>query len=374
MLQSFFNSWVTQNLITMAIIAVVMVAAVMMSRREYWRVAAREVCQKRAARFSFVILCIYAVVALLDSIGWRRPVVDASTGKTVLHASTGKPILDHGASALDYILKPISSKKETTYSAPLAERQFTTVIERAEDGSVARVHKALNYPCQHLLGTDIIGADVLALSLKSIRTGLIIGFLTTLIVIPFALFFGLCAGYYGGWADDIVQYLCTLISSIPSVLLIAALMLISGRGLPQLCMAVALTSWTGLCRLVRGEAIHLREMEYVQAARALGVSSWRIIVRHILPNLLHLVLINLVLKFSGLVLAEATLTYLGLGVSAETISWGTMINDARSELTRDPIIWWKLTSAFVFMLGLVLPANIFGDAVRDALDPRLRTQ
>ena len=237
-----------------------------------------------------------------------------------------------------------------------------------------RTQMPLNYPRQHLLGTDIIGSDVLVLSLKSIRTGLIIGFLTTLIVIPFALLLGLGAGYYGGWVDDAVQYLCTLISSIPSVLLIAALMLIWGRGLPQLCLAVGFTSWTGLCRLIRGEALHLREMEYVQAARALGVSSCRIIVRHIMPNLLHLVLINLVLKFSGLVLAEATLTYLGLGVSAETISWGTMINDARSELTREPIIWWKLTSAFAFMLGLVLPANIFGDAVRDALDPRLRTQ
>ena len=110
MLQSFFNSWVTQNLITMAIIAVVMVAAVMMSRREYWRVAAREVCQKRAARFSFVILCIYAVVALLDSIGWRRPVVDASTGKTVLHASTGKPILDHGTFVCSRCLRSSSTR------------------------------------------------------------------------------------------------------------------------------------------------------------------------------------------------------------------------------------------------------------------------
>ena len=374
MIQSFFNSWLVQNILTVTIAAAVAVIACLLARREYWRVAAREIWRRKAARVSFVILLLYASIALLDSIGWRRPAMDAATGQPALHPATGKPIMDQGGSALDYILKPLSSKKETSYSAPLASHQFTTVIERKEDGTVARVHRPLNHPRRHLLGTDIIGSDVLVLSLKSIRTGLIIGCLTTLLVIPFALFFGLWAGYYGGWADDVVQYLCTLISSIPSVLLIAALMLISGRGLPQLCLAVGVTSWTGLCRLVRGETMRLREMEYVQAAQALGVSSGRIIVRHILPNLLHVVMINLVLKFSGLVLAEATLTYLGLGVNAETISWGTMINDARSELTRDPIIWWKLTSAFAFMLGLVLPANIFGDAVRDALDPRLRTQ
>ena len=374
MMNSFFHSWLVQNILTVTVAASVAVIAAVLARREYWRVAAREIWRRKTARISFVILSLYASIALLDSIGWRRPSMDAATGKPALHPVTGKPILDQGASVLDYILKPLSSKKESSYSAPLATQQFTTVIERGADGAVARVHRPLNYPRQHLLGTDIIGSDVLVLSLKSIRTGLIIGCLTTLLVIPFALFFGLCAGYYGGWADDVVQYLCTLISSIPSVLLIAALMLIWGRGLPQLCLAVGITSWTGLCRLIRGETMRLREMEYVQAAQALGVSSARIIMRHILPNLLHVVMINLVLKFSGLVLAEATLTYLGLGVNAETISWGTMINDARSELTRDPIIWWKLTSAFAFMLGLVLPANIFGDAVRDALDPRLRTQ
>jgi len=149
-------------------------------------------------------------------------------------------------------------------------------------------------------------------------------------------------------------------------------MVLAGPGLLQLCLAMGLSSWTGLCRLLRGETLRLRESDYVQASVGLGVSSPRIILRHILPNVLHLVLINMVLRFSGEVLAEAALTYLGIGVGAETMSWGTMINDARTELTRSPVIWWKLAGAFVFMLGLVLPANLFGDAVRDALDPRLR--
>ena len=374
MIDSFFSSWTVQNAVTIGIMAIVGAVAIMLSRREYWRVAAREVMRNKLAMLSFMILLLYATVALLDSVGWRSPIIDPESGKPALHPVTGKVMLDSGASALDRILHSLSSRKESTYSAPFARTLFTTSVGTDANGKVARVRKELNHPGGHICGTDIIGEDVLCMSLKSIRTGLIIGFLTTLIVVPFALIAGMSSGYYGGFVDDVIQYVCTLISSIPSVLLIAAIMVISGRGLPQLCLAIGITSWTGLCRLVRGETLRLREADFTQAAIALGVPSWRIILRHIMPNVMHIVLINLVLKFSGLVLAEATLTYLGLGVDANTMSWGTMINDARTELTRYPIIWWKLTSAFIFMMGLVLPANLFGDAVRDALDPRIRTQ
>ena len=155
--------------------------------------------------------------------------------------------------------------------------------------------------------------------------------------------------------------------------LIIAFMIVFGRGLTQLCIIMGVTSWTGLCRVLRGETFRLREMEYVQAARAAGVKAFPIMWRHVMPNLLHIVVITAVLSFSGRVLSEAVLSYIGIGVGADTISWGVMINDARQELARDPVIWWKLAAAFVFMVGLVLPANLFGDAVRDALDPRLRT-
>jgi peptide/nickel transport system permease protein len=135
---------------------------------------------------------------------------------------------------------------------------------------------------------------------------------------------------------------------------------------------LGITGWIGLCRLLRGETLKLREMDYVQAATALGVGSWRIIIRHILPNVMHIVLISVVLDFSGLVLAEAVLSYVGVGVDPAMISWGNMINSARMEMAREPIVWWSLVAAFIFMFGLVLSANLFSDAVRDALDPRLR--
>lgn len=242
----------------------------------------------------------------------------------------------------------------------------------------------------HIFGTDKVGQDVFYQSLKSVRTGLVIGTLTTLVMLPFAILMGLMAGYFRGWIDDVIQYLYTTLSSIPGVLLIAAAILMSqvymdnhmddSIGLAQradirlliLCLILGVTSWTGLCRMLRGEAMKLREMDYVQAAQAFGVSQFRIILRHLLPNVMHIVMISIVLDFSGLVLAEAVLSYINIGVDPSMHSWGNMINSARLEMAREPIVWWSLAAAFVFMFMLVLAANLFADAVRDAFDPRIR--
>jgi peptide/nickel transport system permease protein len=242
----------------------------------------------------------------------------------------------------------------------------------------------------HVLGTDKVGRDVFYLALKSIRTGLIIGTLTTLVLLPLAVALGIMAGYFRGWIDDVIQYLYTTVSSIPGVLLIAAAVLLMQVQLDRhpelfptsaqradlrllfLCLILGLTSWTGLARLLRGESLKLRELEYIQAAQAFGVRDTRIIARHILPNVMHIVLISLVMDFSGLVLAEAVLSYVGVGVDPSMISFGTMINAARLEMSREPIVWWALAAAFVFMFVLVLAANLFADAVRDAFDPRVR--
>src|SRR5690606_34177286 len=139
-----------------------------------------------------------------------------------------------------------------------------------------------------------------------------------------------------------------------------------------LCLILGLTGWAGLCRLLRAETLKLRELEYVQAARAFGIGHIRIMYRHLLPNLMYIVLITLVLEFSSLVLYEAVLSYLGIGVDPSTPSFGTMIDAARLEMSRDPMIWWNLLGAFLFLLALVLSANIFADAVQDAFDPRMR--
>jgi peptide/nickel transport system permease protein len=245
-------------------------------------------------------------------------------------------------------------------------------------------------PHYHVLGTDKVGRDVLYLALKGVRTALVIGTVTTLMLLPFAVALGIMAGYFRGWIDDVIQYFYTVINSIPGVLLIAASILMiqvvidrhpelvptsaqrADVRLLVLCAVLGLTGWTGLARLLRGETLKLRELEFVQAAQAFGVRDSRIMTRHVLPNVMHIVLISLALDFSGLVLAEAVLSYVGVGVDPSMISFGTMINAARLEMSREPMVWWTLAAAFVFMFALVLAANLFADAVRDAFDPRAR--
>ncbi len=242
----------------------------------------------------------------------------------------------------------------------------------------------------HVFGTDRTGNDVLVQALKSIRTAFVIGMLSTLATLPIAVSLGILAGWFRGWVDEAVQYLYTTLSSVPNVLLIAACVLMVQVALDKhpewldtgversdikvflLCVILGVTGWSTLCRLVRAETLKLRELEFVQAATAFGVPPARIMKRHILPNVMHLVLITTVLNFSDLILYEAVLTYVGVGVDPSTSSFGGMINLARSEMSKDPLVWWSFAAAFGFMVALVLAANLFADGVRDAFDPRSR--
>ncbi len=251
---------------------------------------------------------------------------------------------------------------------------------------------ALTATHYHIFGTDQVGRDIFYESLSSIRTGLLLGTLATLFMLPFALMFGMLAGYFQGWVDDAIQYLYTTLSSIPGVLLISAAILViqvyiakhesafptlrdrADARLLALCIILGITSWASLCRLLRAETLKLRELGFIQAAKALGVKPLKIIWRHIMPNVMHIVLITIVLDFSSLVLAEAVLSYVGVGVDPTTASFGNMINASRLELAREPLVWWPLLAALVFMFVLILAANIFSDTVRDAFDPAISTQ
>lgn len=246
------------------------------------------------------------------------------------------------------------------------------------------------WPYYHVFGTDQTGNDVLYQGLKSIRTAVVIGSLATLATLPFAIVLGILAGYFKGVVDDAIQYVYTVLSSIPSVLLIAAFVLMIQvfidknptmfeTGLERadirlflLSGILGLTGWASLARLLRAETLKLTELDYVQAARAFGVSNSGIMRRHILPNVMHVVLIVAVIDFSGLVLFEAVLSYVGVGVDPTTNSFGTMINSSRTELARDPTVWWNLVAAFSLMVTLVLAMQIFAGAVQQAFDPRAR--
>jgi len=242
----------------------------------------------------------------------------------------------------------------------------------------------------HVFGTDVTGNDVLLQTFKSIRTAFVIGSLATLATLPLAVVLGIMAGYFKGWVDEAIQYLYTVLSSVPNILLIAACVLMVQvfidkhaemfeTGLERadlklflLCAVLGLTGWAGLCRLLRAETLKLRELDYVQAAQAFGVSHSRIMRRHVFPNVAHLMLIVTVLEFSSLILYEAVLSYVGVGVDPSMNSFGGMINFARNEMSRDPVVWWPFAAAFTFMVTLVLAANLFADGVRDAFDPHSR--
>ena len=419
-------------------------------QREHLLLPWRRVAQSGMAMVSLLVLALFFAVGLLDTLHYRAALPDKNNGETVyspevlsvfdklveplrvqtektysaplaltLYAKEsvtdeqgrvlrGYPRLKYGGAHLaeaaqrdaDVLKRALlgalggllagllialgSRRWLAQRSLPLRPLLIAALIFAALIGATANLA-----PVYHVLGTDKVGQDVLYLSLKSIRTGLIIGTVTTLVTLPLALFLGVAAGYFRGWVDDVIQYVYTVLSSIPSVLLIAAAVLMmqvtidthpawfdnsasrADLRLVLLCLILGVTSWTGLCRLLRGETLKLREMEYIQAAQSFGVSSLRILTRHIMPNVMHIILIALVMDFSALVLAEAVLSYVGVGVDPSMISFGTMINAARLEIGREPIVWWALISAFGFMLVLVLAANLFADAVRDAFDPRL---
>ncbi|MDQ2731129.1 MAG: ABC transporter permease [Armatimonadota bacterium] len=330
------------NLAVLVVLLAFGVSMRLMWRSPVWGVGMRRIIRNRKAVICLVVLALFAIPAILDSI----------------QIASGT----HGASqsVLQYLFNDVAHvARERTYSAPLSQHEIGGA-------------KARKLQSTHLIGTNGGGFDVLYLTLRGCRTAWIVGGFTLVIAIPIAIILGITSGYFGGWVDDVVQYLYVTLSSIPSILLLVSLMMVLGKGLLQICIALAVTEWVGLARYLRGETLKNREKEYVLAARAMGVHPLQILWKHIFPNVFHLVVISATLSFSGLVGYEAILTYLGVGVPRDFGSWGGMIDDARLELARDPIVWWNFAMASAALFILVLAANLFGDAVRDAFDPRLR--
>jgi peptide/nickel transport system permease protein len=336
-------AWLS-NIIVLLLIAGAVWLARSASRSRYWRESARELWRRR--RLALIVIGVFVFIALLDSISWVGGARDGDN----LAAFQARSIIDR-------LFQP-ESFKEASYSAPLAKVAFYG-------------GKPLSYPGTHLLGTDILGRDVVYRALKGVRVALLIGAFTSLVVIPIALLFGVSAGFFGRRIDDGVFFAMTVLASVPSLLLLIALIMALGKGTVQVCIALGVTGWVHFCRIARGETLKLREADFVHAARALGASDTKIIFRHILPNIAHLIIITFALTFTGLVLSETILSYLGIGVDG---SWGQMIDQARNELSRTPIIWWNLAGASMLLFVLVLAVNTVADAMRDIADPRTRRE
>ena len=220
----------------------------------------------------------------------------------------------------------------------------------------------------HWMGTDGLGRDVLARLVQGVCIAYKVGIITSLIAIPIGVFFGCLAGYFGGKVDDFVVWLYSTFASMPGLLFILAIAMVVGKGLLGVYLGIGLTTWVGICRLIRGEVMKHKEQTYVQAAKALGLGSGRIIFRHILPNVSHVIIVTFTLRFPAAVGTEVFLSFLGIGVQDQP-SWGLMINNARMRLWQS--MWWEMTFVTLAVFLLVLAFNLLGDALRDALDPRL---
>jgi peptide/nickel transport system permease protein len=219
------------------------------------------------------------------------------------------------------------------------------------------------------LGTDIFGRSVFYKVIHGSRIAMSVGLVSSLISIPIGVSLGALAGYFGGWVDELIVWFYTVLSSIPGLLLLIAITFILGKGITAVYIALGITSWVGLARVLRGEFIKHRARDYVVAAESLGATNRSRIFKHILPNVSHFVIINMSMQFMSAIKAEVILSFLGLGVQGQP-SWGVMIDDAKLELARG--VWWQLAGATAAMFFIVLAFNILGDALRDALDPKIK--
>ncbi len=281
--------------------------------RSLWADAVRRFKKDRFAVVCLGIIALYAAIAILASLGW------------------------------------VASPWDQVIGAPYAPPSTESLA--------------------HLFGTDIFGRSVFYKTLHGTRIAMSVGLVASLIAIPLGVSLGALAGYFGGWIDELIVWFYTTLSSIPNIMLLIAITFVLGKGTTSIYVALGVTSWIGLARVIRGEFIKHKNRDYVVAASSLGASHTSRIFKHILPNVSHFIIINLSMQFMGAIKSEVILSFLGLGVRGQP-SWGVMIDDAKLELSRG--VWWQLGGATLAMFFVVLAFNIVGDALRDALDPKIK--
>ncbi len=223
----------------------------------------------------------------------------------------------------------------------------------------------------HILGTDNLGRSVALRLVQGTRIAFHVGIMTSLIAIPLGVFLGLLGGYFGGKIDSFVVWLSATVASMPGLLFILAISLVVGQGLLGIYLGIGLTTWVGVCRTIRAEVMKHSQRAYVLAAKNMGYSHARIMFRHILPNVAHIILIQFSLRFPSAVSTEVFISFLGIGVQGEP-SWGVMINNARLRLWQG--VWWEMAFTTIAIFMLVLAFNHLADFLRDALDPALRSE
>lgn len=221
---------------------------------------------------------------------------------------------------------------------------------------------------KHILGTDGLGRDVLSRAIYGARVSILIGLTVVLISTVVGVILGLISGYFGGWLDGVIQRIVDVLLAFPYLVFALALMAAFGPGLFNLFLALVYKEWVTPCRVIRAEVLAAKHQDYVQAARACGAGWWHIVLRDLLPNVISSVLVVATLRVAWVVIMEASLSFLGLGVQPPTPSWGSMVADGRDYISR---AWWISTFPGAALLLLALGINLLGEGLRDALDPKL---
>jgi len=327
-----------------------------------WRAAGRRLRGDRVGMFCLAVVAAFAAMILLSALGllasdWQREVGVPSAPPSVIG-----PRVAEATAAID---APRGPNADLSAVDPLAPR-YKEWDERAAQFRSVEFAKRDTLP----LGADRLGRDVLAKAVKGTEISVFVGVMAALVATLIGTLLGALAGFFGGRIGDLLEWLYNVFTSIPGILLIFAFAAVFGRGIGTVALILGFTGWTGIYRLVRAEFMKHAVRDYVRAAQAIGASTASRMFRHILPNVSHVILVQLSILTVGFIKAEVILSYLGLGVPVDQVSWGTMLAEAQSELLLGH--WWQLAAATLFMAAFVTAFSLLTDALRDALDPKLR--
>jgi oligopeptide transport system permease protein len=329
-----------------------------------WHASWRRLRRDRVGMASLAIVLVFVLLIVLTATGvvakgWQREVGVPSAPPTLLGPAA--PAADAGAAVAASSSPPV----DISAIDPLAPR-YAEWAERAAKYKTVERPKAQTLP----FGGDRVGRDVLDKAIKGTQTSVFVGLLAAIVATVIGTILGALAGFFGGKVGDFLEWLYSVFTSIPDILLILSFAVIFGRGIGSVAMILALVGWTGVYRQVRAEFIKHATRDYVRAAEAVGASTASRMFRHILPNVSHVILVRMSLLVVGFIKYEVILSYLGLGVGVDDVSWGTMLAEAQSELILG--YWWQLAAATAFMAVFVTAFSLMTDALRDALDPKLR--
>ena len=305
----------------------------------------------------FFLVLVLAAATDLVAAGWQKEVGVPNAPPTLMGP---QPAEDTGT-----IAAPKGPNVDLSDIDPLAPR-YAEWAERAKAFKTEEVVRAETLP----LGGDRLGRDVLAKVVKGAEVSIFVGLAAALVATLIGTLLGALSGFFGGKVGDFLEWVYNVFTAVPGILLIFAFAAVFGRGIGSVVLILGLAGWTGIYRLVRAEFIKHAVRDYVRAAEAIGAGSLARMFRHILPNVGHVVLVQLSIHVVGFIKSEVILSYLGLGVGVDQVSWGTMLAEAQSELILGH--WWQLAAATLFMAVFVTAFSLMTDALRDALDPKLR--